>query len=127
MEKIKASVLLEKLLLITEAALSEEDEKLFKKLSDNHTLFDKNNIPINLSSCFTFEQACELNKLLGKAISLSQVNSNSIIECHRLAYIRCTILLLIEYNLIEKDIDISDNEIYRKIVLNILPEYTYLK
>lgn len=127
MEKLKVSKFIKDMLLITEDVLAQEDKRLFAIFQNNDMLYnkDKNTIPINLFNCFTHDQVCELKKLFAKSIILGQVNSNSIVECHRLSYIRSTALLLIQYGLLEKDINIEDNEIYKNYVIEILPAHKY--
>lgn len=122
-EKIKVSIFVKNLLQLTEATLYREDQRLLNKFQDNRDLFDKSNeLPLNLSGYFTLDQTHELSKLLQYAIVLSHVNTNSVVECHRLSYIRSTALLLVSYGLAECDIDLNDDTIFKNIVLEVLPD-----
>lgn len=112
MEKIKASELLELLLLTSEKALFQEEERLNKHISANRdllitTLQDTLNY-------FTYDQTIQLHRLISSCIDCTIANNFYNSEYYRFTIIREVLIILIHSQIIIDDLHMKNHDDYKK-------------
>lgn len=120
---MKASELLEILLITSEKALSQEDERLNNHIANNRKQLE--HYTQLTTEYFTYEQTLQLHKLIGCCMDICIANNFYNSECYRFTIIREIIIVLIHKKIIEDDLHMTCNDDFKKEVLKILPNCNY--